>query len=139
MLEYSRTQANGIKEIHSITLHPYRYQSFVAQSRNGTLIYESLPDWSTQALRGMRDLMIKDAREAEVRERQIDLQRRPSLRVRDSRRDSGAGRGLEERARLKAHWDDKKAEFSTKSRGLKLSLSLSIGARGITGGFGKML
>lgn len=139
MLAYSRTQANGIKEIQSVALHPYRYQSFVAQSRNGTLIFENLPDGSMKALKGMRDLLVKDSREAEVRERQMELQRRPSLRVRDGRRDSGPRRDLEEMARLKAQWDGKKAEFSTRSRGLKLSLSLSIGGGGIRGGFGKML
>lgn len=134
MLEYSKSQKNGIKEVQDIILHPYRYQGFIAQSRNGTVIYENLPPWSMQGIEGIKGPLVRDTREVEVRKRQLDLQRRPSLRERDNNR-----RELEHRATLKGQWNDKKGEFERKAnaKGLRLSLSLSISAGGIS--FGKMV
>lgn len=129
MLEYAKRQDKGIEEIQNIILHSYRYQGFVAQSRNGTILYEGLPEWNMQGIEGIKGPVLRDTREAEVRQRQFDLQRRPSLRTMRSERSNG--RVLEERARLKREWSDKKAELRTQAKGLKISLSLSVSAGGI--------
>ena len=40
MIQFSKTQNDGI---HSVVLHPCRFQSFIAQSVNGVIISENLP------------------------------------------------------------------------------------------------
>jgi hypothetical protein len=124
MLDYSRTQNRGIEEVVSVVLHPYRYHGFVAQSRNGTLLYENLPQWSMDGLRGMTEAIARDNEEAELKRKQKSS-RRPG------------GKVLEQRASFSRKWDDKAQEFErkAKARGLKLSLSLTIGPGGI--GFSK--
>jgi hypothetical protein len=136
MLEFSKSQDGGLKEVKAVNLHAYRYQGFVAQSSNGTLLNENLPQWSTEGMAGMEGPILRDSREAEVRKRQMDLQRRPSLIERNTI-GSTRRRDLEQVASLKRDWGNRKQAFEAKSKGLKLSLSLSIGAGGI--GFGKIL
>jgi hypothetical protein len=120
MLEYSRTQDHGIEEVVSVVLHPYRYHGFVAHSKNGTLLYENLPQWSMDGLEGMKGAIARDSREAELRRRQKNVQRRQE-------------RVLQQRASFSRKWDDKTQEFErkAKAKGLKLSLSLTIGPGGI--------
>ena len=43
MIQFSKTQNGGIASIHSVVLHPYRFQSFIAQSVNGVISSENLP------------------------------------------------------------------------------------------------
>lgn len=43
MIQFSKTQNDGIASIHCVVLHPYRFQSFIAQSVNGVTISENLP------------------------------------------------------------------------------------------------
>lgn len=121
MLEYSRTQDRGIEEIHAGTLHPYRYQCFVAQSRNGTLLHENLPPHQVAGVEGMTAAVMRDTKEAE---RKAKVERRPSL---------------QQRASLTRDWGERKQEFRAQANGLRLSLSLSVSAAGIAGGIGKML
>jgi hypothetical protein len=134
MLEFSRTQTNGIEEVHSITLHAYRYQCFLAQSLNGTLLYENMPPHELAAVQAMQPVIMQDTRAVEMKakedERRLIAERRPNLRHQaSSRRDVGEG---ESRHEIKAQ---------RQSKGLRLSLSLSVTARGIAGGLGlgKML
>lgn len=120
MLEYSRTQERGIEEVVSVVLHPYRYHGFVAQSKNGTLLYENLSQWSMAGLEGMKAPIERDSGEVELRRRQTSVQRR-SERV------------LQQQASFSRKWNDKTHEFErkAKAKGLNLSLSLSIGPGGI--------
>ncbi|KAF2805481.1 uncharacterized protein BDZ99DRAFT_450053 [Mytilinidion resinicola] len=46
MIQFSKTQVNGIAAIKDVVLHSYRYQCFVAESNNGTLISENVPPHS---------------------------------------------------------------------------------------------
>lgn len=128
MLEFSRSQERGIAEVHDITLHPYRYHCFVAQSRNGTLLYENLPPHELPGIEGMKADIQRDTQEVERRARErsriADVQRRPSL---------------QHQATLRRDWGDRRQEFRAQSKGLRLSLSLSVSARGLAGGLGKML
>ncbi|KAF2623634.1 hypothetical protein BU25DRAFT_171823 [Macroventuria anomochaeta] len=124
MLEFSRSQERGIQEIHDISLHPYRYGCFVAQSKNGTLLHEDLPAHQVSGITNMIDPVLRDTeragkkamqrRESEKRE---SMQRRPST--------------LQERARIKREWSEHRQQFTAQSKGLKLSLSLSIGVGGL--------
>jgi hypothetical protein len=138
-LQYVKAQEE-IGEIKNITLHPYRYHSHVAFRRDGTLTFDNLPTWSTRALVDMKDPLLRDVREVDVRRRQASLATRPGLRERNSsQRESN--RQLQEWARVKREWNEKRGNVERKAsaRGVKLSLSLNISAAGITGGFGKML
>lgn len=128
MLEFSRTQPRGLDEVHQVILHPYRYQGFIAQNSSANLMFENLPDWSLAALGEMRAPLIRDAREEDVRSRQRKLQSRPSFRERQSV-------GLREQATFRKEWTERNNEIRGKAKGLKLSLSLSIGI----GGFSKVL
>ncbi|KAF2676407.1 hypothetical protein K458DRAFT_322106 [Lentithecium fluviatile CBS 122367] len=131
MLEYSRSQDSGIEEVYNVTLHPHRYQCFVAQARNGTLLYGNLPPHEVPAIQALQPVILQDTRAAEKsgkereRERRLIVERRPSLRHQGSlKTDWGEGDTRQEiRARKQAN-------------GLRLSLSLSVSAKGIAGGFG---
>lgn len=118
MLQFSRSQDCGIEEIKRITMHAYRYHGFVAQSRNGTLLYENLPGWTMVGMHGMEAAVAKDTR---AREREV---RRPS----EFRREwSSRRREMEGKVEGRVA----EAEKKTRKKGLLLSLSLSIGPTGI--------
>ncbi|KAF2111108.1 hypothetical protein BDV96DRAFT_500084 [Lophiotrema nucula] len=135
MIEFSRTQERGIAEVHNVVLHPYRYQGFVAHSKNGTLLYENLPQPTTLAVTAMRDSVMRDTKEAARKRAQMEregssrpiiadmeIQRRPSLN---------------QHTELRRQWTDRKEQIRKESKGLRLSLSLRISAGGVGFGFGK--
>lgn len=125
ILEVARRQNRGIRDINNIVLHPYRYGCFVMQSTNGTLMYENLPAHQVPGITNMVASVLQDS------EQKMVLPRRESEKKGDSatmqRRQSTP---LQERARIKREWssDNRKQYTATaQSKGLKLSLSLSIG------------
>ncbi|KAJ4292066.1 hypothetical protein N0V90_009965 [Kalmusia sp. IMI 367209] len=129
MLEYSRTQARGIADVWNVALHPYRYQCFIAQSTNGTLIYANIPQHELAGVESLKISILHDMNEAEKRaqdtEKRIEsISRRPSL---------------QHQATLRRDWGDGQQEFRAQTKGLRLSLSLSVSAAGIAGSFSKML
>lgn len=124
MLKFSRSQDSGIQEIHDIVIHPYRYGCFVAQSKNGTLLFENLPPHQLPGLRSIVDPIMRDTERAgrkavqrRASEKRESMQRRPSA--------------LQERARVKREWNEHKQQFTAQAKGLKLSLSLSVSAGGV--------
>lgn len=125
MLEFARAQERGMENIKVVVLHAYRYQGFIAQNASGNLSYGNLPEWSLSALEGIHVPLLKDSREEEVRERQRKLHSRPSFRDRQ-------GPELREQATFRREWDGRNSEIKTKAKGLRLSLSLSIGMGGIS-------
>lgn len=125
MLEFACTQQRGMENIQGLVLHAYRYQGFVLQSASGNMSYGNLPEWSLTALNGMHTPLIKDSREEDVRSRQRKLQSRPTFRDRQ-------GSELREQATFRREWDGRSNEIRTKAKGLRLSLSLSIGVGGIS-------
>jgi hypothetical protein len=129
MLEFSRMQKDGISEVYNATLHAYRYQCFLAQSRNGKLLFENLPLHELGALQSLQPFVLEDTRVAETsreeRERRIVVERRPSLK---------------QQARFRQSWGEggKRQEIRAlkQAKGLRLSLSLSVSAKGLAGGLG---
>ncbi|KAF2275752.1 uncharacterized protein EI97DRAFT_378790 [Westerdykella ornata] len=121
MLDYARRQDRGIEEVVNVTLHPYRYGGFVAQSRNGTLMYDNMPQWTMDGIEGMKDAIVRDSRETVVKRRQRDSQRR-----------------AHEFASRAREWEDRMDTFerTANANRWKLSLSLNIGPAGI--GFRKV-
>ncbi|KAJ4359912.1 uncharacterized protein N0V89_000469 [Didymosphaeria variabile] len=129
MLEYSRTQTRGIADVRNVTLHPYRYQCFVALSMNGTLISENVPPHEAAGVERIRAAILKDTKEMEKKaqesQRRIEsVPRRPNM---------------QHQATLRRDWGERKQEVRAQSKGLRLSLSLSVSAAGIAGSFSKML
>ena len=124
MLEYSRSQARGIAAVRNISLHAYRYQCFVTQSANGTLISENIPPHEIAGVESIRIAILNDHKDIErrVREKEVVRRRLESVAKRPS---------LQHQATLRNDFGDKKQEFHAKARGLRVSLSLSISAAGI--------
>jgi hypothetical protein len=129
MLEFARTQDHGIRDIHNIVLHAYRYECYVAQSHTGALTYGNLPPHQVPGIANMVQPVLRAAERAREDERAA----RQSLQRRDSERESGQARprALQERARIKREWSEHKQQFTAQSKGLKLSLSVSIGVGGL--------
>lgn len=129
MLALARTQDHGIRDIHNVVLHPYRYGCYITQSKTGVLTYGNLPPHQMAGVVSMNERVLKDterARDAERPARKIAPQR-------ESERDGVQRRpsGLQERARIKREWSDNKHQFTAQSKGIKLSLSVSFGVGGL--------
>lgn len=124
MLNFSNTQDRGIEEIHNIVLHPYRYGCFIAQSKNGTLLYDNLPPHQLPGLKQMTAPISQDTDRAGT----LAMQRRESEKKESTSRRPSA---LQERARIRREWSEHKQQFTAQAKGLKLSLSLSVSAGGL--------
>lgn len=120
MLERARAQALGIRDIQNIVLHPHRYGCFVAQSKNGALKHENLPPHQRSGIANMADPVLRDT-ESLTRK---TVQRRESDRQESVQRTQSP---LQERARIKREWSENSHKYTAQSKGLKLSLSISIG------------
>lgn len=129
MLEFARTQDQGIRDIHNIVLHVYRYGCFVAQSKTGSLMHANLPPHQVSGITSMVEPVLRDTERA----RDTERSGRKSVQRRESERDSMQRRpsALQERARIKREWSDHKQQFTAQSKGLKLSLSVSFGVGGL--------
>ena len=124
LLEFSRTQQTGISDIHSIILHPYRFQSFVTQSRNGTLIYDNLPPHNLPGIQAMIEPIVQDTK---------DAGRNPFARKESGRKESMQRRpsALQQRAQVRREWSEHKQEITKQAKGMKVSLSLSVSVGGL--------
>lgn len=123
MLESARSREYGIRDIHNIVLHAYRYESYVAHFKTGGLMHGNLPPHQISGITSMADPISKDT--AHVT-RQV-VQRRDSDRETLQLRSSA----LQERARIKKEWGDHKHQFTAQSKGMRLSLSVSFGIGGL--------
>lgn len=129
VVEYSRTQARGIADVRNVALHPYRYQCFIAQSANGTVLCENVPLHEAVSIGIIKDAILTDTKEMDMRVHQSQkkiesLPKRP---------------GMQQQATLKKDSGERKHEFRAQAKGLRLSLSFSVSAAGIAGKFSKML
>ncbi|CAI6337594.1 unnamed protein product [Periconia digitata] len=154
MLEFSRSQERGIEEIKNVGMHAYRYQCFVAESWGGTLLYENLPPHEIGGVESIRAVLTKGVLErrerAEEAERARDEERRREARMRaeenDRRKEEMQKRKmdrpkkseLKQQASMSRDWGERKQEFTAKSKGkgIRLSLSIKISTKGVAGGFG---
>ena len=122
MLEFSQTQTRGIQELYNIVLHAYRYQCFIAQSSNGSLIFENLPPHELEGMQGMVGPLIRDTKEEEER-------RKRKIEQREDGRRLSLGQRQE---MLKKNWGETKQQFMMEAKGLRLSLKMGISAGGIS-------
>jgi len=116
---------DGISDINSIVLHAYRFESFVAQSRNGTLTYENMPPHVLPTLVAMVAPSMQDTKE---------MERKPLTRIASERQAASLQRqssSLQQRAQPRREWSERKHHFTAQSKGVKLSLSLNITAGGL--------
>jgi hypothetical protein len=132
MLEYSRKETRGIADIKNVALHPHRYQCFIAQSANGTLISENMPPHEMAGVENIKAAILKDTKEIEKRakEKEVVQRRLESVAKKPT---------LKHQATLRAEFGDRKQEFRAQAKGLRMSVSLSISAAGLAGSFSKML
>jgi hypothetical protein len=134
MLEVARAQTPGIRDIQNIVLHPHRYGCFVAQFKNGLLKHENLPPHQQSGIANMADPVLRDtesvARKTIQRresDRQESVQRTQSPLQRTQSPQQRTQSPLQERARIKREWCENSHRYTAQSRGLKLSLNISIG------------
>lgn len=118
------SQEGGISGVHSIVLHSYRFGSFITQLSDGKLIHENLPAHSISGLQAMYTPILQDMRAAERK----PLARRESSFKNDVvRRQSN----LQQRAQLRRDWGEHKQQFTAQTRGMKVSMSLSVSINGL--------
>jgi hypothetical protein len=124
LMTVSGRRESGISEIISIVLHAYRFESFVAQSRNGTLTYENMPPHVLPGLEAMVAPIMRDTKE---------MERKPLTRIASDKPGSlqRKSSNLQQRAQLRREWSERKHQFTAQSKGVKLSLSLNITAGGL--------
>ena len=123
ILEVARAQIPGIRDIQNIVLHPHRYGCFVAQFRNGSLKHENLPPHQRSGIANMVDPVLQDTES--VARKTIQRRESPLQRTQSSQQRTQIP--LEERARIKREWSENSHKYTAQSRGLKLSLNISIG------------
>jgi hypothetical protein len=121
-------QERGISGIHSMTLHTYRFGCFIVQERNGNVRHENLPPHS---LPGMQDICVSILQDTQVGERKLlarrESDKRESLQSSVQRQPSN----LQQRAQLRREWGEHRQHFTAQTKGVKLSLSLSVRIGGI--------
>ncbi|KAH7382635.1 hypothetical protein DE146DRAFT_234697 [Phaeosphaeria sp. MPI-PUGE-AT-0046c] len=123
-LKSSKSQEGGISRIHSIVLHAYRFGSFIVQSSDGKLIHGNLPPHSVPGVQAMCTPILQDTRASERKA----LPRRESAFKNDVvRRQSN----LQQRAQLRRDWGEHKQNFTAQTKGMRVSLSLSVSVTGL--------
>lgn len=128
LLLFSKRQEYGISEIHQIVLHAHRFGSFITQSRNGTVIHDNMPQHSIPAVKIMLNHIPHDTK---ALERPSPVHRESAFKENVQRRPNN----LQQRAQLRRDWGEHKQKFTAQSKGMKVSLSLSVSI----GGLAKML
>jgi hypothetical protein len=124
LLKSLKTQEAGLSSLRSIILHTYRFGSFITQKSDGSLIHENLPPHSTSGLQAMSAPILQDTKAAERK----PLARRESSFKKDVvRRQSN----LQQRAQLRRDWGEHKQHFTAQTKGMKVSLSLSVSINGL--------
>lgn len=118
-----------MSEVHNLILHPYRFHTFVLQSKDGKLTYENIPPHELPGVQAMLEPILNDTKDAQTRQL--------------TRRESGKTAGpqtrpsvLQQRAQLRREWSEHSREFSTQAKGVKLSFSLSVN---LGGGLARLL
>jgi hypothetical protein len=113
-----------ISDIHYVALHPYRFQSFVAQHRNGKLFYENIPPHQLAGIQAMVGPIAQDTK---------DAGRELLLRIGSGKREIMQKRpsNLQQRAQLRREWSEHRQEVTAQAKGVKLSFSLNVSLGGL--------
>ncbi|EMD64809.1 hypothetical protein COCSADRAFT_47038, partial [Bipolaris sorokiniana ND90Pr] len=109
-------------EVHSVTLHPYRYSSFLLHLKDGTLLSGNIPPHQVAGVNAMLEPLRKDSQENQA----LWMARRDSAKVDRPQRPSV----LQQRAQLRREWGGRTSEVSVQGKGVKLSFSLSVSLGG---------
>lgn len=125
LLRILQKQWRGAAELCNVSLHPYRYESFVAQSQDGNLLYENLPEPALCSMQRTVAALLSDYQRLESLK--ITEQQERDARVPKNTRDSPRRRNAQERSR-----SDHSRQVTARSGGLKVNLSLSIKASALT-------
>lgn len=123
-LKSSKSQNDGFTCVHSIILHTYRFGSFITQSNDGNLLHENLPPHSVSGLQAMFAPISEDTKAST---RKTIARRESSFKSDVVRRQSN----LQQRAQLRKDWGEHKQHFTAQTRGMKVSLSLSVSINGL--------
>ncbi|KAH7552354.1 hypothetical protein BM1_09216 [Bipolaris maydis] len=124
-----KMEDDRVRDVQAVTLHPYRYASFLLLLKDGTLLAANIPKHHQPALDAMREPLKNDSKESQT----AWMQRRDSAKVeRPQQRPSV----LQQRAQLRREWGDRTSEVSVQGKGVKLSFSLSVS---LGGGLGRLL
>ncbi|EOA83887.1 uncharacterized protein SETTUDRAFT_42670 [Exserohilum turcica Et28A] len=114
-------------DIHALTLHAYRFDCFLVQTKDGKLVYENIPPHEVPAVQAMVKPILHDTKDAQARRfprrdsastAAASPQRRPTL--------------LQQRAQLRREWTEHSQEFTAQAKGVKLSFSLSVNLGGLS-------
>jgi hypothetical protein len=128
LLALSAKQEHGISEIYSVALHTHRFGCFVMQLRNGTVRYDNLPPHSLPGIQIICASILQDTQTANQRLlARIESEKREITDNNAQRQQSN----LQQRAQLRREWSEHKQHFTAQSKGVKLSLSLSVSIGGI--------
>ncbi|KAG9191814.1 hypothetical protein G6011_10548 [Alternaria panax] len=113
-----------MSSIHSLTLHAYRYQSFVMQTQSGKLFFENVPQHQIVGIQAMTAPILQDTK---------NLQRRALASKESDKRESVQKRpsALQQRAQIRREWSEHRQEFTAQAKGVKLSFSLNVSLGGL--------
>ncbi|KAF1945035.1 hypothetical protein EJ02DRAFT_339558 [Clathrospora elynae] len=116
-------EQSGIPEIHSIVLHPYRFQSYIIQYRGGRLAWQNIPPHQITGIQAMVGPVFQDTKNTE---------RNPLVRRESDKRESIQRRpsALQQRAQLRREWSDHRQEMTAQGRSVKLSFSINVSLGG---------
>jgi hypothetical protein len=128
LLEVQAKQERGIFEIHYVTLHTYRFGGFVMQLQNGIVRYDSLPPHS---LPGMQLICASILQDTQVANRMLFVRTENEKREIANNDVQRQQSNLQQRTQLRREWSEHKQHFTAQSKGVKLSLSLSVSIGGI--------
>jgi hypothetical protein len=123
--ELSKLLKQGqVSDIHSVVLHPYRFQSFVVQYRSGKLTYENIPPHQVASIQAMVEPILRDTK---------DVGRKLLFRKESEKRGTLQERtsNLQQRAQLRREWSEHSKQITARAKGVKLSLTLNISLEGL--------
>lgn len=127
-LDNAKKRLYGISEIRNAVLHLYRFQCSITQSKTGTVIHHNIPPHSLPGLQKLITPIGDSSRGFKLEMR--PMTRRPT-ETKEKESTTRKPSALQERAKLKREWSEHSQEFKAQSRGLKLSLSLSVSVPGL--------
>jgi hypothetical protein len=128
LLESSAKEERGISGIHGVALHTYRFGCFVIQESNGTVRHENLPPHS---LPGMQAMCLSILQDTQVADRKLLARRESDKTERVQNSVQRQPNNLQQRAQLRREWGEHRQQFTAQTKGVKLSLSLSVRIGGL--------
>jgi hypothetical protein len=117
-------EKSAISDMQRFVLHAYRYQSFLAQTKNGKLLFENIPPHQVVGVQSMMGPILQDSKNTQRR----ILARAESEKSASMQRKTNA---LQQRAQIRREWSQHSQEFTAQAKGVKLSFSLNVSLGGL--------